>query len=398
MAALAGAVVVPGGARAADAGPFTKSFSFSGEYAFAVPAGVNAIAVHAVGGFGGVDFGAPGFAPGGLGGTADAVVAVTPGETLYVEVGGVRRKYVPSDSFNGGTGTGGGGASDVRTIPRAQSGSLDSRLVVAGGGGGGGASGGPVSPCPGDPPGGFGGSVGQAGAAGSGDASTTGGGGGQPGTSSAGGAGGSGGAPGGVAGQPGVKGQGGEGARVDGNGPGGGGGGGYYGGGGGGSGGITGCIASTGGGGGGSSYAPGGTTGVDTSRSLPFVTLTWTVAPAPAPTLRLDLRGDHPQLLTEKKSISVIVGCGPVACTVGASGTVRVPGRKTMRVPSRHATLAPSKIARLRLPTSKALRAAVRRAIRRHHTVTVKIAISATAPGAATVRRDEIIRVRAPRS
>jgi hypothetical protein len=200
-----GAVVVPGGARAADAGPFTQSFTFSGEYAFAVPAGVNAIAVHAVGGFGGVDFGAPGFAPGGLGGT-------------------------------------------------------------------------------------------------------------------------------------------------------------------------------------------------DTSRSLPFVTLTWTVAPAPAPTLRVDLRGTRPQLLTEKKSISVIVGCGPVACTIGASGSVRVPGRKAMRLRSRHATLPQSKTARLHLATSKALRAAVRRAIRRHHTVTVKIAISAKAPGAATVRRDEIVRVRAPRS
>lgn len=199
-----------------------------------------------------------------------------------------------------------------------------------------------------------------------------------------------------MAGQPGVKGQGGDGGTVANYLPGGGGGGGYYGGGGGGSGGSGGCIASMGGGGGGSSFAPGGTTGVDTSRSLPFVTLTWTVAPAPV--LRLDVLGDHPQLLTEKKSISVIAGCGPVACTISASGSVRVPGRKATRLPSRHASLPPSKAARLRLPTSKALRAAVRRAIRRHHTVTVKIAISATAPGAATVRRDEIVRVRAPRS
>jgi hypothetical protein len=399
VAGIAGAS--PSETLAADSGTFTKSFTLIGtEQSFVVPAGVTAIGVHAVGGFGGVDFGALGFAGGGAGGMADAVVAVTPGETLYVEVGGVHRKYVPSDGFNGGTGTGGGGASDVRTIPRAQSGSLDSRLVVAGGGGGGGANGGPVSPCLGDPPGGFGGSAGQAGTAGSGDASTTGGGGGQPGTASAGGAGGSGGAPGGVTGQPGVKGQGGDGATGDPHGlaGGGGGGGGYYGGGGGGSGGSSGCIASTGGGGGGSSYAPGGTTGVDTSRTLPFVTLTWSVAPAPAPTLRVDLRGARPQLLTEKKSISVIVGCGPVACTIGASGSVRVPGRKAMRLRSRHAMLSASRTARLRLPTSKALRAAVRHAIRRHHTVTVKIAISATAPGAATVRRDAIIRVRAPRA
>jgi hypothetical protein len=395
------AAVSPSATFAADSGTFTTSFLDIGtEVSFVVPAGVNAIAVHAVGGFGGVDFGALGFAPGGLGGTADAVVAVTPGDKLYLEVGGIHRKYVPTyGGFNGGTGSG-GGASDVRTIPRAQSGSLDSRLVVAGGGGGGGATGGPVTPCLGDPPGGFGGSAGQAGTAGSGDAGTTGGGGGQPGTSSAGGAGGSGGAPGGVAGQPGVKGQGGEGAAGDphGHGGGGGGGGGYYGGGGGGSGGSSACIASTGGGGGGSSFAPGGTTGVDTSRSDPFVTLTWTVAPAPAPTLRVDLRGTRPQLLTEKKSISVIVGCGPVACTIGASGSVQVPGRKAMRLRSRRATLPPSKTARLRLATSKALRAAVRRAIRSHHTVTAKVSISAEAPGAAVLRRDAIVRVRAPRA
>jgi hypothetical protein len=72
--------------------------------------------------------------PAGRGAQVSADLAVTPGQTLYVNVGG-------SDGFNGGgsssgSGGGGGGASDVRTVSRDQDGSLDSRLIVAGGGGG----------------------------------------------------------------------------------------------------------------------------------------------------------------------------------------------------------------------------------------------------------------------
>jgi hypothetical protein len=65
------AAVSPSATLAADSGTFTTSFLDIGtEVSFAVPAGVNAIAVHAVGGFGGVDFGALGFAGGGGGGIA----------------------------------------------------------------------------------------------------------------------------------------------------------------------------------------------------------------------------------------------------------------------------------------------------------------------------------------
>lgn len=63
--------------------------------------------------------------PGGLGGSATATVAVTPGEVLEVHVGG-RGGDGESGSYEGG---GGGGASDVRRSGE--------RLVVAGGGGGG---------------------------------------------------------------------------------------------------------------------------------------------------------------------------------------------------------------------------------------------------------------------
>jgi hypothetical protein len=71
-------------------------------------------------------------------------LTVTPGSTIYVEVG--ERGIGPTPGFNGGgavgldgnlgTAAAGGGASDIRTISRSNPGTLDSRLMVAGGGGG----------------------------------------------------------------------------------------------------------------------------------------------------------------------------------------------------------------------------------------------------------------------
>lgn len=184
---------------------------------------------------------------GGRGGRVQTTLAVTPGETLTIRVGGrggnIGSPNTPGQGgFNGGgsggmdpvdynaPGYGGGGASDVR-----QGGSnIIHRVVVAGGGGG-------AECCtPGAKGGDGGGETGMPG--GTAGASGPGGGG----TQSAGGAGGGGGgASGGIA-------QGGYGGN--GNRAGGGGGGGYYGGGGGG-GGFYGS-----GGGGGSSYATGANT------------------------------------------------------------------------------------------------------------------------------------------
>jgi Glycine rich protein len=93
----------------------------------------------------------------GRGAQVSGDVAVTPGQTLYVNVGGAptfsntpTRSCVQQDhtfiacagGFNGGGssqwGGGGGGASDVRTLSRSgdQLASLHSRLIVAAGGGG----------------------------------------------------------------------------------------------------------------------------------------------------------------------------------------------------------------------------------------------------------------------
>jgi hypothetical protein len=122
-------------------GQTVSFFSTGGQQTFTVPAGVSTVNVVAVGGSGG---GAGSKAPGGFGGELSASLAVSPGQVLYVEVGGNGGSGSGSGAggFNGGgkggTGAGGGGgASDVRTVPQGESTSLASRVIVAGGGGGG---------------------------------------------------------------------------------------------------------------------------------------------------------------------------------------------------------------------------------------------------------------------
>lgn len=247
------------------------TFGFTGsEQSFVVPPGVSSIAVLATGAPGerGEDFQFPG--PGGtpgLGARVRSLLNVNPGQVLYVNVGGPGAAGGfngggaggGGNNFQGGDGGRGGGGTDLRTCatlaPLCPGGgtSLNSRLVVAGGGGGGG-----------------GGNGGQPNAAGVGGSGSSGGSGlGGDGTAADippfGGLGGQ----GGQAGSPGTGGAGNNGqqAGVSGSGPNGGvgggnngnsgggagGGGGYYGGGGGGSG------FGGGGGGAGSSFGPAGT-------------------------------------------------------------------------------------------------------------------------------------------
>lgn len=256
-------------------------FSYSGAQAFfVVPPCVGTVTIRAWGAQG--ENALVGGATGGLGGYATGTLSVTPGETLYVYVGGqsgyngggmggINGNSVFSGPPIGTYGGYGGGASDVR-----QGGSaLVNRVAVAGGGGGAGHNG--VWPgCQTAGPGGNGGaggaSTGGTGTAGVGTPCNCAGGGG------AGGAGGSqvsGGLHGMYAGNtaclrtswgPGNDGQlgiGGTGSVLyhNGTGGGGGGGGGYYGGGSGGNGSDT---TPGGGGGGGSNYV----TGLGSSSSL----------------------------------------------------------------------------------------------------------------------------------
>ena len=138
-----------------DAGTGSVTFSYTGaEQSFVVPYGVRSLAVTASGAIGG-DSHCLGPGLGGLGATATATIPVTPGETLFIVVGGQGGLCTEEGpgGFNGGGGSGatgpytpggGGGASDVRQGGAA----LNNRVVVAGGGGGAGGGNGGVG---GDP-------------------------------------------------------------------------------------------------------------------------------------------------------------------------------------------------------------------------------------------------------
>jgi hypothetical protein len=290
----------------------TCSYAFAGsEQAFTVPGGISMVQVTAIGAAGGGD----GY--GGEGGLASAALTVTPGATLYAEVGGVGGGFTGVNSlggpggFNGGgngaasdTGSngrpGGGGASDVRTtsiatIPdSALTTADDSRLVVAGGGGGeygdiiapGGAAGQPGTPCCAESAGGGAGTL------------TAGGAGAPPATAGVLGQGGAGGLD-----QP-------LGSNTSERG-GGAGGGGYYGGGGGNNG---------GGGGGGSSFVPaGGTTGLSSAASS--VTISYT-QPVTATTTAVTSSANPTttgQAVTYTATVSPTDGGGTVAFNDGGS-------------------------------------------------------------------------------
>ena len=111
----------------------TKTFSYTGgQQVFTVPAGVSQITADVYGAQGGtVNSNA-----GGLGGYAHGNMTVTPGQTLYIYVGG--HPTSTTGGFNGGGNgygsyaEGGGGGSDIRSGGTA----LSNRIIVAGGGGG----------------------------------------------------------------------------------------------------------------------------------------------------------------------------------------------------------------------------------------------------------------------
>ena len=112
----------------------TQTYSFSGtQQTLTVPSCVSTISVDIRGAAGGT--GATYNNVGGLGGRVVCVYTVTPGQVLYINVGG-------QNGFNGGGpgatlyGASGGGASDIRTGGAA----LANRIIVAGGGGGGGVN------------------------------------------------------------------------------------------------------------------------------------------------------------------------------------------------------------------------------------------------------------------
>lgn len=252
----------------------TLTFNFTGAVqTWVVPNCVTQVQIQADGASGGIGHYGAGQQPGGLGGRAAGMLSVTPGQTLYIYVGGQGSSSSSSPALGGWNGggngynlgntswivAGGGGASDVRLGGQA----LNNRVIVAGGGGGGGGSG--------SWPNGGGGAGG--GTSGGNGYDTSGGGysgdrHGKGGTQSAGGAGATD-TGGGATGSPGTLGQGGN-ASTGNNTLASGGGGGYYGGGGG--------SYHGGGGGGGSSYTGGvqnGTTASGQRLGNGQIILTW---------------------------------------------------------------------------------------------------------------------------
>ena len=226
----------------------TYAFEYTGSpQTWVVPSGVVAVKVDVRGAQGG---GNGAMVPGGKGARVETILAVTPGDTLIVYVGGRGGDGVLPNSAGGGgwngggpggidhvdhnaPAGGGGGATDIRLGGA----DLVNRVVVAGGGGG--------SECCSDGAGGNGnGTMGNSGTCSGWECQCA-----VPGsggTTTAGGSGGLGCNGNGAPGSLGLGGVGGNGNRA-----GGGGGGGYYGGGGGG-----GCCLGAGGGGG-SSYSSG---------------------------------------------------------------------------------------------------------------------------------------------
>jgi hypothetical protein len=261
----------------------STTFVFTGgEQTYVVPLGVTLLQIEAHGANGGLACRTD-IPQNARGHKLTALVPVTPGATLYVQVGGIGGNASGSTpgagGFNGGgtggtttkvgqpgvatAGGGGGGASDVRTSPRAAVNSLQTRLITAGGGGGRGGC--AVSTAFAGFGGGDGGHPqGQNGAGGFDPFSSPLGGGGRGGTQAGGGAGGHADTiRQGVPGNPGSQGQGGSGGGGTSISSGAGGGGGFFGGGGGGSGAIdnAGTTDALGGGGGGGSsgFLAGGT-------------------------------------------------------------------------------------------------------------------------------------------
>lgn len=334
IAPIAAAGILAPAAQAVAPAPTTFQ-SITAEQAYTVPAGVTAVRVTATGAPGGT--GAPGptgpGVAGGLGAEVTGDLAVTPGEVLYVEVGGQGTDGSSSGGglpgWNGGGlggrsfggdgsfGGGGGGASDVRLCSSnaascaGAASTLASRLLVAGGGGGGGAA---------QLNGGAGGAGGDAAEAGVSGQTTSGGGGGGA-TPTAGGAGGAGGGcavataygMSGLDGGLGAGGIGGYGVAGQDDAWGGGGGGGYYGGGGGG----DGCQSGAGGGGGGSSYGPAGSTFGTVARGAdtPSVTITPLVVSAQVTSGTLSFGSQPVSTLSQAQTVTV-TNTGTVPLTV----------------------------------------------------------------------------------
>ena len=134
-------------AQSCAVGETPAAFSFTGgEQTLVVPAGVTSARVFlsgAQGGAGRSGAGTIGGSPnspggtGGLGGRVSGTLAVTPGSTLSIFVGGQASQAVNGGGIGQGVDGIGGGGTDIRVGGNA----IGNRAAIAGGGGGGGNAG-----------------------------------------------------------------------------------------------------------------------------------------------------------------------------------------------------------------------------------------------------------------
>lgn len=125
---VAGCVVASASLTTQVAWATTTSFTSPGSSSYVVPSGVTRLCIVATGAGGGGGGNASPGALGGHGAQVTAVIPVTPGDALTVNVGS--GGGAGANTFGGGSGGGGGGLTSVYNGSTAQ--------VIAGGGGGGG--------------------------------------------------------------------------------------------------------------------------------------------------------------------------------------------------------------------------------------------------------------------
>lgn len=122
-------------------------------------------------------------------------------------------------------------------------------------------------------------------------------------------------------------------------------------------------------------------------------------APKPAPkkleTLTFSLSGRSRQLIVDKRSVSVLVGCGGVPCKLTIDGRGSARGRALFRLRRKQATLPGTRRRHVHIPTTLAQRRAIRRALgRRSANGRLTFKVTARDSGGKKITRRFVVKLR----